>query len=654
MRKEDRTTSLAIINETYLCLLPHRHDLYPSVPAIALKDIPTVLNACASLAIGKISLGPESPHHSIESSLPFVEIPHPQSNENSTITSDVVQYASVGESSIARAGSIRVELVEDSYKLFNLEDGANDTDGVHILNILYSRSSYVTADFCGMEDMEQILFLPPFMLEDDKETSTSSGMDLLRRFFRDIIFRSILTDGSYLLFHRTNSGSVFISMSCDDKHAAGKGIPYIRLSTADGLKTDIYSITSGEEKVEDDMGYNIWKRKLEMGIQKKIEQEYMTQIRTAKSRQVKKQIIQQSRVTLQRASLKHDQSLLKEVVDNTDLQLVRIRYGKHSSNEVAIDSTLGFSLHIEVDIAFGTKRKRQREDRNIGIDCKCEKINNVQLSASPVSNDESKVTVYTQSAVVPSLLSGDCVTIMAAVQLSKIRLHDSHQDDRIKLAINVLWSISDQRVSFKDGRVRKSKMVGKVVGSVQVPLESVLLHETQKKTISRLVEFNENVRPRFVPSALFDYRQPRTLILKGTTSESTKSNRNELTFMVQRLNEMCGIGDTIELYDRETEANDNTVKLSVYASSPTKRVGLVKLVLKYLSETSYEIVATTIMTTSKKYLVEEYAKAAKKELDLIEKHGSISPKKLRIQMIQEMAEAQSVTDELASTIASFQ
>lgn len=389
-----------------------------------------------------------------------------------------------------------------------------------------------------------------------------------------------------------------------------------------------------------------WRKNFEKGIKERLQHEYATQIKANQSEKVETKIIQQSRVSLEKVVCKQEQYLLQDSGHHaSDIQMIRIRYSKHSDNGVASDSSVDFFIHLEVDVAL---RLSNQHSDSMSVDDR-KKITNLQLSCSPICNYDNEIHVNTKSAIVPTLLSEDCVTIMAVVQISGIKLHYLNpngiinHNSSIRLGIGALWTTSHQHRE-------KKKIVGKVIGSILVPTESIFLHEMLSKPASRLVEFEERNNCRTLPSAIFDYREPCTLMLKASNMSDTNAY-DGVKCTIETINEMCGYGNLTHLY-QNTAKSDATMKLSIYAPSLIQRASLVQLVMKYLPE-SIELFGYTINSASMEYLVQEFSSAAKKELELIETHGSVSPKKFRIQMIKEMAESQFATDELASRLAEY-
>jgi len=186
------------------------------------------------------------------------------------------------------------------------------------------------------------------------------------------------------------------------------------------------------------------------------------------------------------------------------------------------------------------------------------------------------------SGIAPTLQSGDCITILASVLLADLRMSllDSGGTSTLDLSIQGLWvdaSSMAQRAT-SDPTEKKSRH-GAILCILRLPVDTLLLSPpiTSVPYSGRWIQYEidftsdkDHAHFKPVPSAIFEYRSPRTLIIDTSGEMNSTLDSKVWKQLVANLNASIG-GDTyIDLYCKK---GDHRLKLVIFGSNPEERAG---------------------------------------------------------------------------------
>ena len=199
--------------------------------------------------------------------------------------------------------------------------------------------------------------------------------------------------------------------------------------------------------------------------------------------------------------------------------------------------------------------------------------------------------IRTMSGVVPTLRSGDCITLLASARLDDMRMDmAANGDETLDLSIQALWidgspePQNGQNDNSRDPATDEPSRRGTVLCILRLPIESLLLAPPMtshapappsRHWIQHEIDFTGDDdggsldRYPTTPDVIVEYRQPRTLTI-DTTSSETSSNPQMWRELVSNMNSVVGGDAFVDLYCRK---GDPRLKLAVFASNPEERAG---------------------------------------------------------------------------------
>mmetsp|Transcript_12476 Transcript_12476/g.27096 ORF Transcript_12476/g.27096 Transcript_12476/m.27096 type:complete len:332 (+) Transcript_12476:554-1549(+) len=285
----------------------------------------------------------------------------------------------------------------------------------------------------------------------------------------------------------------------------------------------------------------------------------------------------------------------------------------------------------------------------------CSLANNNQ-SPSYGSSTTTPKSIRTVSGVVPTLQSGDCITILACAHLNDLKMNMQGRSDTstLDISIQALWvDASSEAQNGSWNPVNKPTRRGSVLCILRLPVETLLLAPPMSPAprsghwIQNEIDFtsdsDDDIHRYPVPSAIFEYRQPRTLTVDTSGEVNSAQDSRMWKELVSNLNGCIGGNSFIDLYCKK---GDPRLKLVIFGSNPEERAATVKLVLRSLPESAKLI----IEDPNEKQNVKALLMSLKREADALKRHRALPSRDIRPEMIAEMAALQKDTDGVASTI----
>lgn len=208
-------------------------------------------------------------------------------------------------------------------------------------------------------------------------------------------------------------------------------------------------------------------------------------------------------------------------------------------------------------------------------------LHDFHISCSLTCNHNQTTTtpenIRTSSGVVPTLISGDCITMLASACLEDIKISMNDDDNStLDVSIQGLWVDDVPSSSINDPSTRR----GAVLCILRLPIDSLFLappmsSSSQQRSggqwIQHEIDFTSNSQHCYPdPSVIVDYRQPRTLTI-DTSNEMNSTNAKMWKDLITNLNASIGSGGSyIDLYCKKDSPR---LKLVIFSSNPEERVG---------------------------------------------------------------------------------
>ena len=712
----NRATPLAIVDGTYLCLLPTSinddKDVLHYVPALPCTE---VWKHCGQRTVNVNEMttsmqtdddnednGENANHDNLLSDMETIPIHlsdisrldfrfvHPVNlltNTNITqgSSSSVVQISSCSENNIMSDERIAWSNDKNNYLEVYLpsmsfddegehdfqcfEDGGFDVYGdtscidysshkIHQDNKQSSSSfqvhgggSCLIADFTSIGGYEQALILPQVdscLLEEDvslKDRNDESLLTQRKRLLQTILANSILTDGT----------SAFLSQNADIRVAADPmGTTIFKLTpinrgllsqcspkqsavTSQSKNKDVDINSHNEEtKVNDNLTTDSstpippenpeWLKAIEQTIESRLAKQVAKTKQLERTTQVRSDLIHKGLETIHKAARLHSTTDGSVDISN-EPQILRLRYGTRPRTFSDTQNGLSAVIDLEADICLPSKHES-------------EAIHDFHLSCTLVSTVGPSVdNVRTSSGVVREFQNGDCITILASISLSDLDVDaqsSSGSASTLDLNIQGLWLDKLQ------------KRQGSVLCILRLPLDGILFSPIASATraghcIQHEIDFTSaDESEALAPSAVFDYRHPRTINVDVSGSIGLQDGRIWKD-LVSRLNSQIGMGSFIDLYFVK---GDPTLKVVIFASNPAERAAITNLVLQNLPENAKLIEQDPNEAKNVKALLE----SLKSEAEAFQRHRKMSKGKATSEMRKEMSSLQASTDGIASTI----
>lgn len=593
---------------------------------------------------------------------------------------------------------------------------ANGEDGNSSLLRVKDTAGSLAADFLGVGGLDQVLLIPSSTMA---STSGSIGdnidqpgdKDTARQALAGWVAGCALTDGT----------SVILPRSLDQEGDAKK---MLRTSSSDGTRTlrlpsigesskhwlalakvickDIMASmdieapelnktstktfgepSGGSQETDGAVTQQPWRAKLTKALHSRLEAEERATKRRRLDQEVRRELVRRSRRALEGLNASSGDgstgSLSSSASSGCKPAMVRLRYGTmplQNHGETSGGSSLGICLNLCVDVACigGSNSTGANKKATDGLE-------GLHLSFSPASSQDSvSVKVKSLSGIVPRLEIGDCVSIMASVDITGLNgiyasrknkdKNDNDKDGGFELVVIALWSNTcDSTVGEKRGSIlgtlKLSYEAMLLPSSTQVSFTGNFTHEVDW-SLQRKGGANSTFKT-LRPTAVFEYRDPRVITIDVTKSNSfVDAARGSLRDMVESLNSsiMAGSGgrNRLELCyssspsmsgdDKPQNIISEHPRIIILAQSPEERIGLVRLLLNNLPE-SAEIVGTAVggeidYDEEQKKIMNALLLCIKREAKLINSQRRSTIENMGLAMVGDLAASQVKTDEIAS------
>ena len=199
-----------------------------------------------------------------------------------------------------------------------------------------------------------------------------------------------------------------------------------------------------------------------------------------------------------------------------------------------------------------------------------ESLHNVQLSCSLGNGRVTNALRETQSGIVPTLSTGNCVTVMAMIRVTKAAFDERKEagdcDGFLVLSLGALWQDED---SENQNNACGLALKGLVLASMSLGVESFLFH--QNSTNLEVIDFSDgNDERRCIESSgIFEYRSPSSVIY-DVSNDANVNLANKWEHRIESLNERFKGDHQIDyIHDEERML----INLAIFSSSFEKRVG---------------------------------------------------------------------------------
>ncbi len=291
--------------------------------------------------------------------------------------------------------------------------------------------------------------------------------------------------------------------------------------------------------------------------------------------------------------------------DNYDPEVLRLRYGirpRAASIESSCDG-ISVVLDLEVDLIMrpsmsNTLSSTSKEDESSYSSSSLHDLHlSCTLANMASSLTDTPKTIRTVSGVVPTLQPGDCVTILASALIADLRLNIMHEESRyqssmLDICIQGLWTKEDYSISNA-----VSARHAAVLCILRLPVETLFLVPPRISPLPRSnhwiqyeIDFISNTKSRnrtcssssqscpnihpfpILPTAIFEYRSPRTLTIDTSFSIQDASIWKDL---VSNMNARVGGNTFIDFYWKK---GDPRLNLVIFSSNMEERAGEMKYV----------------------------------------------------------------------------
>lgn len=430
--------------------------------------------------------------------------------------------------------------------------------------------------------------IPPLVLalaneEDHEMGDTGVGMHLQRQIngrqsMRKIVIKPTHVESSDASFNDSSSTTAFVPMP-----------------TMAAAHVDIHGEISNALLTEDKEPSPIWLDTIAHTVEHRLAADLSEVERMERSAQVCLDLVNEGRATVH--------SAMRGVASsgnnsNDDPEVVRLRYGvrqRTSSIENACDG-ISVVMDLEVDVMLrpsttanieASCTEQGDEGATIGnslhdfhLSCSLAKV----ASSSAAATTPPK-TMHTVSGVVPTFQHGDCITILASVHLADMRLNimqelgTSRLSSMLDMCIQGLWTTDDGNVS--ESKVASARH-GAVLCILRLPVDTLFLapptlspppqanHWIQYEIdfgSSRSSQNHPGGHPSAPqPSAVFEYRSPRTLSIDTSTVQDVTIWKD----LVSSMNARIGGNSFIDLYWKK---GDPRLNLVIFGSNMEERAG---------------------------------------------------------------------------------
>ena len=573
------------------------------------------------------------------------------------------------------------------------------TGPVDLLHVGAGGAGTLVADFCGVGGLDQVLFLPPLSgrarpaatataATATAATAADGGDCRDPSFLAGVLAGSALSDGTSVVLPRSRRGAclalgrsprgtpTLVLPPTDpvahwDATSSGTGaaaaaapspLPPVPQESQKDPRPDLRSDPRSDPRPDprpDPGQEQPWRAKLASALVDRLGSEARASKRRREDVEARRELARRSRRALESSGGRG--------TPGPTAEMVRIKYGtsplyRGGSGTGSGDGALAVGLMACIDVICVGSRQSDAEE---------EGLEGLHLSFSSARSTLSSgwcidsISVRSASGTAPLLRLGECVSIMASVDVEGLRWAGKGgiaTSGDFELSVNCHW---------KNSRETKN---GSVLGLLRLPQETVILPSFSSSGghpwgITHEIDFskgrNKIGSPGPAPSAILEYREPRVLLLDvsrcvgGADGECLRPLVDAANKALSR----SGGRNRIELCYTEVEASregqvqelkKHHPRLVVLAHSPEERLELVRLLVKNLPEAA-RIAGTTVGGQIDPEQVQASAVRAlllsmAEEIKLMDRHRRLQAEGLRLDTVGDLAVAQAHTDEAASKI----
>jgi len=565
---------------------------------------------------------------------------------------------------------------------------------------VHGAGSCLVADFLGIAGYEQALVLPRLdtNLQSNMwnaDAKDDESIQQQKQLLQIVLRNSFITDGSGILLSKHLKQIMVSKENADDRMVFN--IPPLvsrsKLTTGAMMSLELQSndatgcselLTQEEDSIpsheqsnnatnesSDSIDTNIaekttpqedptWLDAITQTVEHRLAKEVEESEQLERSTQARSELVYKGRKTLHAASRPCH---LAECW--SDPETIRLRYGTRPRTSIGTCGGMSVVLDLELDVMMHSFDGDEEPSANKDGSLSSNVLHDFHLSCSLANNNQSPSygsstttpkSIRTVSGVVPTLQSGDCITILACAHLNDLKMNMQGRSDTstLDISIQALWvDASSEAQNGSWNPVNKPTRRGSVLCILRLPVETLLLAPPMSPAprsghwIQNEIDFtsdsDDDIHRYPVPSAIFEYRQPRTLTVDTSGEVNSAQDSRMWKELVSNLNGCIGGNSFIDLYCKK---GDPRLKLVIFGSNPEERAATVKLVLRSLPESAKLI----IEDPNEKQNVKALLMSLKREADALKRHRALPSRDIRPEMIAEMAALQKDTDGVASTI----
>mmetsp|Transcript_39804 Transcript_39804/g.83179 ORF Transcript_39804/g.83179 Transcript_39804/m.83179 type:complete len:806 (-) Transcript_39804:89-2506(-) len=425
--------------------------------------------------------------------------------------------------------------------------------------------------------------------------------------------------------------------------------------------------SSGKSSCETPQANPGWLEDIAQTVEHRLKKEVEKSEQLERSTQVRSELVYQGRKTLHAASrcnFNASTKMFSNSLEWSDPEIVRLRYGTRPRTSMETSRGISVMLDFEVDVILRNRFESDEPNPNEKNLSSSNVLHDFHLSCSLASNNQSPLhsssaspptSIRTVCGVVPTLQHGDCITILASLLFKDMEtiLQDSSDASTLDINIQGLWTDASSKIPSDEWSPAKTEVRhGAVLSILRLPVDALFLTPPLTSIprsghwIQNEIDFtsdNNDSGSHPIPSAIFDHRQPRTLIVDASREMNSTQDATMWKEMVSNLNASIGGNSFIDLYCKK---GDPRLKLVIFGSNPDERAATVKLVLRSLPES----VKLIIEDPDEKQNVRALLISLKNEANALKRHISLPSKEICPELLGEIAALQIYTDGVASTI----
>mmetsp|Transcript_21539 Transcript_21539/g.44454 ORF Transcript_21539/g.44454 Transcript_21539/m.44454 type:complete len:708 (-) Transcript_21539:444-2567(-) len=490
--------------------------------------------------------------------------------------------------------------------------------------------SCIMGNFLGAGMFEQALILPRvdmsmlssvWLIEESEET-----VEHRKKLLYAIITNAIVTDGSGILLSRRLryssllkciDGVVNLELQPLQERKLANETPdqeqakmEIDHDTKRTQKEDLLSQLShhSTQQIERIQGKNVdsaldndianksippWLEAMEATINRRIAEETACSHQLEKTAEVREDLVRQGVTTVHQATRCEINNILegdfpKCMTHSRDPEIIRFRYGTRPRQSMSLDGGMSAILDLELDIC---KPHALAESDSFENSTKCNALHDFHVScfipkdslAAKEMQSATAENIRTISAVVPVLQDGDCITVLASIFINNLNIKSQNFSNKstMKICVQGNWfrGTPPNKIAGRNP-VEKQPIRGAVLCLFRLPTDSIFLSPQRTCTprhgqwIQHEIDFtNECSTETYnneVPIAIFDHRNPRTLVIDTSNAIGTAKDTNTWKKLIDSLNERIP-GDThIEFYCVRGQPK---LYLVIFGSNPEDRAG---------------------------------------------------------------------------------